>query len=168
LLLNAGVGILDGLRWRAAPPVAPSTKPLSSPMGNKKTAAELRAENAYLRRVNHVSAWASVANSAIRWGALVVMALLARQAIQALAGKETDASLLLGLEAFGKVEVTWTVTIAVGLAGITYGLKERGLRKETVKRLGARPKELEKRLDPGRTSSRITEKGDTHERDLHG
>jgi hypothetical protein len=44
-------------------------------------------------------------------------------------------------------------------------LKQRKLRRDVVERLSSRVPFLEKQLDPGRTSSKLTDRGDTNPED---
>jgi hypothetical protein len=71
------------------------------------------------------------------------------QSVAALAGKTTSA-------AFSSIfKVGADRYVAATVAAVFGGLykKERGLRKRSEKRMAARIAELEKRLDPGRTTS---------------
>lgn len=53
----------------------------------------------------------------------------------------------------------------IAYLAIAYGRRESKLRKDTVEKLQNRIKELEVQLDPGRSSSMLTERGDTNEGD---
>jgi hypothetical protein len=82
-------------------------------------------------------------------------------AVEALAGKATVADFGVFLIADLKANKVFShVVMAVfGMSGIGYGLRERGLRRKTVKQSGSRIAGLEKRLDRNRTSSGLTNDG---------
>jgi len=132
-------------------------------MAKEKSKAELLAENRYLRRTNTAQAIASIVNNAIRWTGVVFISWCGYQSINAMAGKQTAASILISL--FGNLTVSQSLAYILGAGGVIYGLSERKLRQGTVKRLQKRNQDLEGRLDPGRTSSKLTETGETHPRD---
>ncbi|NBB84255.1 MAG: hypothetical protein GVY28_12725 [Alphaproteobacteria bacterium] len=88
-----------------------------------------------------------------------------RLAIEALAGEQTRASLLLSFfssnTAGVAISVSWAGTIAFG--GIAF--RERKLRQRTIERLTKRIHELESRIDSQRTSSGLTPTGETNPHD---
>lgn len=132
-------------------------------MANKKSAAELRGENRILRRTNTAMAVASVINSAIRWGVVGFLGYCGYLSINVLAGKITSANILVSF--LGNLTVSKWVAYIVGGGCLIYGIRERKLRRSTVKRLQARNQKFEAALDPKRTSSFLTERGETHPRD---
>ncbi len=85
------------------------------------------------------------------------------QAITALSGHQTDASfvvkILLNLQAD-----RWIAYI-VGGGGVAYGWNERRLKRKDIKRLSRHTEELERRLDPKRTSSNLLPDGRTRRED---
>jgi hypothetical protein len=85
------------------------------------------------------------------------------QAITALSGHQTDASfvvkILLNLQAD-----RWIAYI-VGGGGVVYGWNERRLKRKDIERLSRHTEELEKRLDPKRTSSNLLPDGRTRRED---
>lgn len=101
------------------------------------------------------------------WTAICIVVFFIHKDILALAGKETIAQfgffLLADLRAsklFSHI-VSW----AVGLVGTTYGIRERNLRRRSISRITAHGIEVEKKLDPGRSSSHLTTKGTTRKED---
>lgn len=132
-------------------------------MAKKKTAAELLAENRILRRGNLATSINNVLVNMIRWGALVLIFRYGYLSISALAGKATLASI--GVEFLGNLTISQTLAYVLGAGGVLYGIGERGLRRRTVKRLGPQRKALEASIDPKRTSSNLTEKGETNPED---
>jgi hypothetical protein len=80
-----------------------------------------------------------------------------------LAGKVTDANIVMTL--LSKTQFNFVVTFGVSGFGIAYGLLQRRLKEDTVKRLHARIAQLEERLDAKRSSSQLTKSGRTNPKD---
>jgi hypothetical protein len=78
-----------------------------------------------------------------------------RQAVASLAGRNTTAFF------HGFFNLSVTEALCLGLATLASGgyIHERRLRQKTTKQLGAYPTELEKRLDPDRSGSRLAADG---------
>src|SRR5271157_5866004 len=79
-------------------------------------------------------------------------------AVEYLAGKATLADFGVFLYADLKANTVFSHIIMgiLGLGGVSYGLRERALKRKEIKRLGNRVVEVEKRLDPNRSSSSLT------------
>jgi hypothetical protein len=99
----------------------------------------------------------------IRYGFLALVAFFAYRAIDVLAGKHTLADL--GVKILADVKIGNAVSYAVGGGGIAYGARQRKLRGDTIQKMGKRIKELETAVDPGRSSSGLTERGHTRPED---
>jgi len=132
-------------------------------MSNKKSRAELAAENKILRRSQGVGSLAIVANNLIKWGGLVAISYFIYLSIDSLAGETTAADIGIGLLA--DIKLSDAAAWVFGGSGTVYGLRQRTLRRSTIERLQARIKELEKAIDPKRTSSGLTTRGETHPMD---
>jgi hypothetical protein len=129
----------------------------------KKSRATLEAENKLLRKYKISESIANAVNTVIKWCALVWIVRYGYLSIIALAGQITKADFgvnLLSNDAFAKI-----VMIIFAFAGMGYGLNERRLRKNTVESLSSRVRELEEMLDDKRSSSQLTQRGDTHPKD---
>lgn len=126
----------------------------------KKSNAELLAENRLLRRGNVADGVTSVLVNLIRWGAVVLIFRYGYLTISALGGQVTLASI--GISFLGNLTVSQSLAYIFGAGGVIYGLGERQLRKRTIKRLGPKREALEASIDPKRTSSKLTEKGETN------
>ena len=105
----------------------------------------------------------STARTVIRTIGAIVLAYFFYRMIGELAGQTTSVTVDLLIRIFAKFQV-W-ISIAAGTALALWGKRERTLRKRTTARLHARIKELETRLDPQRTTSTLTPRGDTNPRD---
>jgi hypothetical protein len=82
-------------------------------------------------------------------------------AMEAFAGKTTLANLGVSLAADLKANTIFSHLVMglVGLTGAGYGLRERAQKRKEIKRLGNRVVDLERFLDPNRTSSGLTTDG---------
>jgi hypothetical protein len=129
----------------------------------KKTRAELEAELKTLRRTRLASSITEIIQTLIRFGALVACVYFLSTAISNLAGKSTIADI--GVKFLGNVDVGRGVAVLFGAGGTLYGLAERRQRQKIIKRLHGRTKEVEKKIDPQRSSSGLTETGDTNPND---
>jgi hypothetical protein len=106
---------------------------------------------------------ATVVQLGISWGAACFIAYMSFRSVDALAGKITFASL--GASFIGDVRINeglaWLLAGGFGL----YGLNERRLRRKHIERTAPQISELESRIDPNRTSSRLTPRGTTRRED---
>lgn len=126
---------------------------------SKKTKAQLEAELSMLRRSRFSEGTVQVLLSAIRWGAIILIARYSYLSIDALAGKSTLADI--GINFLSEIKVSIALAWAAGIGGAAYGLSQKKLRRDTVERLQERIKMLELGYNPERTSSRLTVRGDT-------
>ncbi len=132
-------------------------------MAKQLTPAELRAENRLLRQFRTTEGIASVIRELIRWGGLVLIARYGYLTVAALAGQTTAADI--GIKFLADVQISRVFAVLFGGSGIAYGLQQRRLRKNTIERLQGRIQEHERRIDPQRTSSRLTARGETRPED---
>jgi hypothetical protein len=99
----------------------------------------------------------------IKWGSLVAIAWFASGALKSLAGRHTLANVALSFVA--NLGIGQKVSYVLAVAGIVYGQRQNRLRRRSIERLSARNQELERRLDPGRTSSELPPRGTTKPED---
>lgn len=129
-----------------------------------KSIAKIELENKARRNAQIISACGGAITTAIKWGAFVLIAYACRDSIATLAGKETLASFSFqGVANYIGKEASiaqWVEYVAIGVL-LIWGILERRLRKDVIQRLHGRIHELEKQIDPGRSSSRLTPRGDT-------
>jgi hypothetical protein len=94
----------------------------------------------------------------IKYGALCFCVWLLAPVLVAFAGKTTLASFGFSLLADLKANTVFSHLVMgiLGLGGAGYGLRERRQKRKEIKRLGNRVVQLEKRLDPNRSSSGLT------------
>lgn len=74
--------------------------------------------------------------------------------VQALAGKDTKASVL--LQFLTNLPVRDIIFAVFGAGGVTWGARERHLRRKHTARLADQNQELESQLDPHRSTSGLT------------
>lgn len=132
-------------------------------MAKKKTNAELQSELRSLRSARRAESFISVGNHLIKWGGLVWISYYAYLAVEAIAGKITVAEV--GVSLLSKIEITVFLAWAFGVFGIWYGWSQRNLRRMTIERLQTRIVYLETIIDPGRSSSKLTPRGETRPED---
>jgi hypothetical protein len=133
-------------------------------MPKQKTAAELRAENRLLRRGHIAQSIASIIGDVSRYGAICFVAWCVYASIDALAGQQTNADVFISFLA--DVKVSEALAYIFGASGLVLAYRERRLRQRTVEHVQGRNQTREKAIDPGRTSSQLTPKGETNPRDL--
>ncbi len=81
----------------------------------------------------------------------------------AYAGRTSTASL--SFQVLANLSVVWTLSLSVSGLSVTLYLRERRMHRATRDRLTDRTGELERMLDPGRTSSLLTSEGLTRKED---
>ena len=83
----------------------------------------------------------------------------------AYAGKISIADLSWSWRLLANVSVVWELSITLSGISVTLYIRERKMHKDTRERLTARVTELELKIDPRRSSSKLTPRGDTREGD---
>lgn len=124
-----------------------------------KSKRELEIENEILKKTGFGSNFSKVVIELIRYGALIAGFHYIDSMIQHLAGQVTTATIDIPF-------MNGVLGAIVGGGGMVYGHKQNKLRKNTVERLQNRIKELENRIDNRRSSSGLTNRGDTHPEDI--
>ena len=107
-------------------------------------------------------------------GGLLGVTYITYLSVGEIAGMNTNANILLSVNAsfFPKFFsdklslVAGALMTVFGIGGILYGVWERSLRMATVSHLQGRIKVSEKKIDPNRSSSMLTSKGETRPEDL--
>jgi len=132
-------------------------------MAKRKTVAELQAEVELLKREKAARGWVEVVNNVVKWGGLVLIARYGYLTIDSLAGGRTMADI--GIQLFTDIRISSALAWVLAGSGIYYGHRQRKLRGDVVERLQRRIRELEERLDPNRSSSRLTPRGETNPED---
>jgi hypothetical protein len=99
-----------------------------------------------------------------RMGTFAFCAWCAKEGLEAMAGKTTSAI----ISGIFKVNADRWVAYAVSaLCGVGY-FRERNSKKKLIEQMGPYVKELEKKVDPRRTSSQLTTSGEASKEDRDG
>jgi len=128
-----------------------------------KATSEGSSDHKYRLLDKAIDSLSGVLSLLIKWGGLVFIAYFAKEAVRALAGEVTSARILLAMLA--DVTVKETVAYSISALAILYGLRERKLRRDTIEYYSRRVPELERRIDPNRSSSNLTGRGTTRPED---
>lgn len=110
-----------------------------------------------------------IVENGFKWGVLAFGFWRTTEAWIATAGTTTIANLSASLKVETIFETittwTWPLLIVFGAGGIAYGRREAKLKKDAIERLHPYQEKYEKLVDPNRTSSRLTSRGETHPED---
>ncbi len=110
-----------------------------------------------------IEAGVTVTQTVLGTIALVMVAFFVEKVLISFAGKTTNADL--SFQVLAKLQADRWFAYLFGGLGLGYGYAERKLRQRNIKRLSEMNVELEKRLDPGRSSSGLTPTGTTQRKD---
>lgn len=125
----------------------------------KKTVAELRVENRWLRQTHWVMAASPVVRTIAVMAGWVWIVSEASDAVVALAGETTAADF--GFRFLGNLQVSTAVAWTLAVFGVGYGSWERRVRKAKVEQMEMHLHELERGKDAGRTTSGLNSRGDS-------
>jgi len=103
----------------------------------------------------------------VKYAFWIILVLSVASVLRELAGTDTNIGVGLNffIELWSDFELGCKVAWGVGLLGIFYGLLHSRLRKRAIKYLHKRIKKLETTIDEERSSSGLTEKGETPRED---
>lgn len=130
----------------------------------RRRLAECEVQRDHLENVQSSSTWGAIGTAAIRWFGIVGVMYFVFSSVAVLAGKDTNASIFVGIItslAQSKSKMSALCAVIAGLA-ILWGSVERALRLRNIQRLGDRVAKLERRTDSHRQSSLLTPSGTTH------
>jgi len=113
--------------------------------------------------LNSINGAVSVLRGAFPWVAVIFLGAYARDVLVAFAGHDTNAEV--GLKLIASIKLDRWLAYIVAVMGGSYGLRQRHLRRKAIERTTERPIELERLMDPGRTSSKLTTQGTTRRED---
>jgi hypothetical protein len=105
----------------------------------------------------------SVFHVVVPWTAAVLIALCFQKSVSSLAGRYTFSQI--GVSFLGDFKISEAFSYIFGAGGIAYGIKRRRLQQDNVERTAPRISDLEKQIDPKRSSSRLTPRGKTRPED---
>jgi uncharacterized membrane protein len=128
-----------------------------------KTREQLESELRVLKKARFSEGSVQIALSLIRWGAIVLIARYVYLSISTLSGHSTFADI--GINFLASVHISVAIAWGASVGGVLYGVNQRKLRKDTVEHFHGRIKELETMIDPSRSTSNLTPRGDTRPED---
>jgi hypothetical protein len=101
----------------------------------------------------------------IRVGGGVVAAYFLFDALKHFAGKSTDLDVAASLMFSALVDLKVAILVSLAGAACAWAAVERMIRHRNTEKMAQRIEELEKQIDPQRTSSRLTKRGKTNPQD---
>jgi hypothetical protein len=128
-----------------------------------KSKEELQAEIDFYKRGGYAEHTGAAVQVALKWGTIAFAVWCLKESITAFAGTTSTANVVVSF--LGQLEVSNAIAALFGVGGTAYGYKQRKLKGDTVKRLQSRIQELESRFDKNRTSSELTQTGETNPQD---
>jgi len=139
-------------------------------VAKQKSREQLEQELAFLKTRRLVDGTTALASQLIRVGGVVGAVYFGiTRPIEALAGKGTaaDIAVLLRAQLERDGGNTWVIAASwlLTVLAVVYGWVERTLRRNTVEQLQGRIQALEKSVNPTRTSSALTPRGETRKED---
>ena len=134
-----------------------ATRPPIQRMAKRRSRSE--AELKYAFRVRLVDMIGATVQTSIPWVCAVAIAGFTYLSIDSLAGRYTLADI--GVAVLADIKISELLAYIFGGGSVLYGLKNRRLKADNVERMAGRIADLEKERDPGRSSSRLTPRGDT-------
>jgi hypothetical protein len=105
----------------------------------------------------------SAVHSVVPWTAVVFIAWFFYRSVASLAGRYTFSQIGVGF--LGDFKISEGIAYVFGTGGVVYGVRRRKLQGDNVERTAKRISDLEKRIDPKRSSSRLTPRGKTRPED---
>lgn len=131
-----------------------------------------RKDEEQTRRIKIVQGFALVGglgNSLLKYGSISSVAYYAFRTIKELAGKNTFAELTFNsaINWIANDYMASALGLVFGFSGIYYGVREARLRKDAIERLSVYQERYERELDPKRSSSKLTTRGETRPEDLN-
>jgi hypothetical protein len=124
---------------------------------------EVELENRMLRRTKSSEGIYAILVNVIKYGFLAWVVWNLRAGIECLAGKNTNSNLSLSL--ITDIKLNEWVAYLIGGGGVLYGKAQNRLRKTTIERIQGRNEKLERDIDPKRSSSSLTGRGETRKED---
>lgn len=101
----------------------------------------------------------------VKYGSAVAIAYIVHLVASDLAGKETWALISIGLKYVGESKKTLVAPWISAILMAIWAAIERKLRKKHIKRAQEHIETLEKKIDPKRTGSNLTQHGETNPKD---
>lgn len=135
-------------------------------MADTKRGQAPESDEVQIRKIELKWAFAGkVVEHGFKWGAAAFGFWCVKEGWVLSAGTITIADLNASLKFETLSSWTCPLLIVFGVGGIFYGRRQAKLRKDTVERLHPYQEKYEKSIDPNRSSSRLTPRGETRPED---
>lgn len=139
----------------------------------EKTSEKAHSDNELLFKGSLANNITSIINNLIKTGGLVFIAYFIKETIGYVAGTETKGIFSFDFKVLTDLKANnyfYYLMIAIfglfGFSGTTYGIIQRNLRRRVIADFAAAKEAAEKRIDPGRHSSRLLNNGTTRPEDI--
>lgn len=127
---------------------------------SKRSLSRREEENRFAYQAHRITVIFATINRIVVGVTWVACAYFLHLSVLGVAGKTTFADI--GLKLLANVSISQGVAYIFGAGCAVYGYKERNLRRKNVERITRRNREMEQVIDPGRSTSALTPRGDTN------
>lgn len=135
-------------------------------MADKKGSRDTDSEELKIRKIElKWTFFGKLVDSVLKWGSGVAVAWFVTEAWVRTAGTITIADLSASFKFETITSWTWSLLVFVVIGSVAYGRRQKKLKEDAIERLHPYQEKYEKLIDPNRTSSRLTKRGDTHPED---
>ncbi len=155
-------------------------------MAKQKTKAQLQTELKLLRSHGIGNNVTKIIRDLFKYGAILGIAAFTYLSIDSLAGKTTQADIdikasgslalnekqkdtkkiIISVDILTGYKIALTLAFVFGIGGIAYGRKQAKLRKDVIERYHPLIQKAERIIDPKRSTSQLTQRGDTRPEDI--
>jgi hypothetical protein len=118
-----------------------------------------RTESDYLLSYKKIDSVTTIIRYIVMWGGLCFIAYCGYLCVAVLAGRATSANIFIKI--FGSATISRGLMVLLAGGGWVYGLGQQYLRRRNIQRIVPAKNALERKLDPKRSSSHLTERGTT-------
>ena len=132
-------------------------------MGSKRRLTNQEQRQETNRVIARSDAVARIFTAICKYGAICFIAWCVKEASNGLSGKQTLAKI--GVDVATDFRLNEWLAYALAGGSVVWGLGERRLRRNKVAELAKQTTELEQLVDNNRSSSNLTPRGTTHDRD---
>jgi len=118
-----------------------------------------RTESDYQLSYKKIDSVTTIIRDIIKWGGLSFLGYCGYLSVAVLAGRATTANIFIKI--LGNATINHALWALLAGGGWVYGIGQQYLRRRNIQRIVPAKNALEKKLDPKRTSSHLTERGTT-------
>jgi hypothetical protein len=118
-----------------------------------------RTESDYLLSYKKIDSVTTIIRDLFKWGGLSFLGYCGYLSVAVLAGRATTANIFIKI--LGNATINHGLMVVLAGGGWVYGLGQQYLRRRNIQRIVPAKNAAERKLDPKRTSSYLTEQGTT-------